>query len=367
MKVSIATSLATTVAFSAAGVSAFTVPHTIARHTLVQSPITTMKASLGADDDEVLRLQSMAAKLREEAATLEAQQKQERAQAAEKAFRKFDTNGDGEVSLEELKAALEKTFKMDLPEERVERLLQDFDKNGDGKLQPEEFVGVEQFRNRLEQLASEERRQALELQRAAQAEAELSEMIDSQLQLINDRTPTGTDKLVASLPYLFPLLDSFQYGRFLLAGQEENPAVLVFALLYSLYRAVPLSGFLTFFTLSGLANNLQINRLVRYNIRQAILLDIALITPAFFGAILAVLGLEPPLILVALGSSAAFATLVAVIGYATVSNLAGITPDKVPLISDAVTFQMPPSSDNLEFDVSTGMLVEKKKKDENEE
>jgi len=108
----------------------------------------------GADNDEIRRLQEMAAKLRQEAASLESQQQEERNEAAQKAFRKFDANGDGEVSIEELKAALEKTFKLDIPATRVERLMNDFDSNGDGKLQPSEFVGVDQFRNRLEQIAA---------------------------------------------------------------------------------------------------------------------------------------------------------------------------------------------------------------------
>lgn len=368
MKISATATLATAIVLSASSSAAFTVPRSAfgVRQTTAAShvPTTYLYSSPSDDEDEVQRLQTMAAKLRQEAASLEAQQQQERAQAAEKAFQKFDTNGDGQVSLEELKAALEKTFKMDLPEDRVERLMQDFDKNGDGVLQPEEFVGVDQFRNRLEQLASEERKKALDAQRAAQKEAEVSEMLESALETINDRPPTGTDKLVSVLPYLFPLLDGLNYGRFLLDGSDSNPVVIALAVLYTLYRAIPASGFICFIALSALGNNLSINRLVRFNIRQAILLDIALITPGFFGAILAVMGVTPPPVVTALGCDAAFLTMLAVIAYATVSNLVGATPDKVPLISEAVTMQMPPPTEDLEFDFTTGQFTEKKKDDE---
>ena len=114
-----------------------------------------LRVATNDDVDEVERLKSMAAKLRAEAASLEAEQQQEMADAAQRAFDKFDTNSDGEVSLQELKAGLEKAFKTELPDKRVAKLMEDFDKSGDGALQLDEFVTVEQFRNKLDSLARE--------------------------------------------------------------------------------------------------------------------------------------------------------------------------------------------------------------------
>jgi hypothetical protein len=65
-----------------------------------------------AQDNEIERLKKMAAKLRAEAAALEAEKAKQLAVAAENAFRKFDINLDGEVSLSELKAGLEKELKV---------------------------------------------------------------------------------------------------------------------------------------------------------------------------------------------------------------------------------------------------------------
>lgn len=363
MRYSSTTILATTVVLSANSVNAFTVPRTRfgVKQTTASNPIVGVAPLQSTTDDEVQRLQDMAAKLREEAASLEEKQKEERSTAAERAFRKFDTNNDGEVSMEELKAALEKTFKMEVPDDRVQRLMNDFDKNGDGKLQREEFVGVEQFRNRLEQIIADDRKQLLDAKRAAQKEAEVNKLIEAQLEMINDRTPTGTDKIVSCLPYLFPLMDGLTYGRFLFDGVDDNPVVLALAILYSMYRSVPFSGFIAFFGLSALSNNLSINRLTRYNIQQAIYLDIALFIPGFFGAILSVIGLNLPIVTQALGGSAIFLTLLAVIGYASVSSLFGVTPDKIPFISETVSNRMPPPADTLEFDVTTGQLVPKEK------
>ncbi len=65
-----------------------------------------------AQDSEIERLKRMAAKLRSEAAALEADKAKKLAEAAENAFQKFDANSDGEVTVEELKAGLEKALKV---------------------------------------------------------------------------------------------------------------------------------------------------------------------------------------------------------------------------------------------------------------
>ena len=301
--------------------------------------------TLSEAGSEVQRLKSMAAKLRAEASDLESQQVNERAKAKKMTFRQFDANNDGEVTLDELKAALEKNFKMELPEERVEKLMKDFDKSGDGKLQMDEFVGVEQFRNRLEFLVQDEKRKALEATKVTAKETEVSQLIESQLELINDKPPTGTDKIVSVLPYLFPLMDGLMYGQFLLNGSENNPAVAGLLVLYTLYRSIPFSGFLGFFALSSLSNNLSINRLVRYNAQQAIYLDIALFIPSVLAAVTAAassgLSLQLPPGIGELGSDAVFVTLMATLAYSAASSLSGRTPDKLPFISKAVNKRMP--------------------------
>jgi len=311
------------------------------------TPSASTSSSSSSDEasEEVQRLKAMAQKLRTEAANLEAQQANQRAKATERAFQQFDTNNDGEVTLDELKSALERTFQMELPDDRVKTLMSEFDKSGDGRLQKDEFVGVEQFRSRLEYLAAEEKRKALEATKNAQKEAEVSRAIESQLALINDKEPTGTDKIVSVLPYLFPLMDSILFGQYLFQGNENNPVVTGLAILYGIYRSIPLSGFLAFFGLSALSGNLSINRLIRFNMQQAIFLDVALFVPGVIGALTAAassgLGLQLPAGVGEIGSDAVFLTVLATIAYSTVSSLLGKTPDQVPLISKAVNNRLP--------------------------
>jgi len=310
-------------------------------------------------ETEVQRLKAMATKLRAEVAELESQQATERTKFTEQIFQEFDANNDGDVTLDELKAALERTFKMEIADERVETLMKDFDKSGDGKLQIDEMVSVEQFRNRLEYLVQDEKRKTSEAIRSAAKSAEVSELIESQLALINDRPPTGTDKAISVLPYLFPLMDGLMFGQFLLQD-VSNPVIGVIASIYVLYRSIPFSGVLTFFGLSAGSNNLSLNRLVRYNMQQAIYLDFALFIPGIVGAITAaaasgLFGYQLPPGIAEIGSDAVFLTLLATLGYSTVSSLLGAEPDKIPFISDAVNKRVP-SIDISMFD-SEGRFV----------
>ncbi|XP_012876468.1 PREDICTED: calcium-binding protein 2 [Dipodomys ordii] len=56
------------------------------------------------------------------------------------AFREFDTNGDGRISIGELRAALKALLGERLSQREVDEILQDMDLNGDGLVDFEEFV-----------------------------------------------------------------------------------------------------------------------------------------------------------------------------------------------------------------------------------
>lgn len=297
-------------------------------------------------DDEIERLKNMAAQLRAEASKLEAEKAESLAKAAEKAFKQFDTDGDGEISVSELKAGLEKVFKMEVSQKRAEQLMKAFDDSGDGALQLDEFVTENIFRNKLEAFVREEKELAAKAEQEAKLAAEAQALAEARMNFLNEKPPTNSDKLFSVLPYLFPLMDGLQYGRFIFAGDNQgNPIVIVLAILYALYRSIPLSGFVAFFALNFLSNNPSLNRLVRYNMQQAIFVDIALFFPGLISGLY-------QLILKGAGGTTApgfseifsdviFVTLIATLAYCSVSSLLGITPDKIPLISGAVTDRMP--------------------------
>ena len=315
------------------------------------STLAAVRSPSGADQ-EVERLKAMAAQLREEAAALERKQARDRAEATGRAFDRFDTDQDGELSLDELKVALEKTYKLEVPADQVERLMDAFDTNGDGRLQKDEFVGIEQFRNRLDAIANEKRQQEVAIRKSAQKEAEVAQLIEAQLDLINDKPPSTTDRLVSALPYLLPLMDGLSFGKYLLTGHEGNPLVGVLALLYTVYNSIPFSGFVAYFGLSALSGSLSVNRLVRYNAQQAVYLDLALFVPGLVatvvGAASAGLGLALPPALGEVSSDAVFVALVAAVGYAATSSLLGATPDRMPFLSERVNRRVP-AADTIQF------------------
>jgi len=300
-----------------------------------------------AQDNEIERLKRQAAKLRAEAASLEADKAKQLALAAEKAFNRFDVNSDGEVSLSELKLGLEKELKTEISEKRVTELMKIFDKSGDGALQLDEFVTVDRFRNQLEALAREEKRLAAEAEQERKRQEQEVLLGEAKLEFLNEKEPTMSDKVVSVLPYLFPLMDGLQYGRFLLGSDDAgaNPFVVILAVLYSLYRSIPFSGFVAFFALNILSGNPSINRLVRYNMQQAIYLDIALFFPSLLtglgGLIAQGAGFSVPSAVGELFSDVMFGTLLLTLAYCAVSSFIGKEPDSIPLISQAVKDRMP--------------------------
>ncbi|XP_034276155.1 calcium-binding protein 2 isoform X1 [Pantherophis guttatus] len=56
------------------------------------------------------------------------------------AFREFDTNGDGQISIAELREAMHKLLGQQLNYQEVDEIIQDVDLNGDGLVDFEEFV-----------------------------------------------------------------------------------------------------------------------------------------------------------------------------------------------------------------------------------
>jgi hypothetical protein len=288
------------------------------------------------------------------------------ADAAEKAFRQFDTDNDGNVGIAELKAGLEKVLKTELSEIRVKKIMEAFDATGDGALQIDEFVSIDKFRNRLEALVREEKENAMDAKKKAKIEEDVAAIAMARLELINDKPPTPADKVLSTIPYLFPLLDGLQFARVLIFSQDgstpvDNPIVAIVVILYALYRTIPFSGFIAFFALNFLSGNPRINRLIRFNMQQAIFVDIALFFPGLFSGISSLIagggGVQIPAAFGGVVDTAVFATLILTLTYAVASSLLGIMPDKIPIISKAALDRMP-SADMFTVD-KEGRIVPK--------
>jgi len=319
--------------------------------TQYRTPSTTFSLSMSDtsastdEDNEIARLKAMAQKLRAEAASLEAEQATQRANVARIAFEKFDDDSDGNISLKELKSGLEASLKTEISEARIQKLMNKFDMSGDGYLQLEEMVSVDQFRNQLEAFSREEKQMAKEAGLSAQKEEEEAKRIELRTELLNDKEPTQTDKVLSVLPPLFPLFDSIQFGRYFFIDHQDNAFLGLVGLAYGAYRSIPFSGFAAFIALNTLSNNPGLNKLIRFNMQQAIYLDIALFFPGLIGALIAAgssaAGFQIPEGIGQAGSTAIFGALVLLVTYSSISSLLGIKPDLIPFISPAVEDRMP--------------------------
>eukprot|EP00985_Skeletonema_marinoi_P005509 scaffold2388_cov201-Skeletonema_marinoi.AAC.7 len=67
-------------------------------------------------------------------------------------FMQFDSNGDGVVSIGELKEGLEKKLSLQLTQRQARKVMDLFDESQDGYLQEDEMVSLAQFRYRLQAL-----------------------------------------------------------------------------------------------------------------------------------------------------------------------------------------------------------------------
>lgn len=234
-----------------------------------------------------------------------------------------------------------------ISEEQATKLMQSFDTSGDGALQLDEFKGIEAFRKRLDTLLREEKQAAVDAQLAAKKAKAAAEQAEAIAELINNQPPTIADKFASLLPYFLPLLDALPYGANTLNSMnlEGNPAFGVLTVIYNLYQTIPFTGLIAFFFFSTLSTNLRLNRLVRFNIQQAIYLDISLIFPGLIGPLVtvtaSVLGFPIPAEFSTLAASATFFTFCAFLIYSVLSSLFGIEPDKIPFISAQVKKRVP--------------------------
>jgi len=175
-------------------------------------------------------------------------------------------------------------------------------------------------------------------------EEDAAKLLEEVKKLINDRTPTGSEKVIATLPYLLPLLDSLEFGKFILSGNGDNVFVGILALISTIYHSIPFSGLVAFFALSILSNNPRINSLIRFNMKQAIYIDIAISIPALLGAFASFLlsgVVQTPQAVSVLWNDTIFVTVAMLCLYGAASSLLGKTPDKIPFLSDFVSQRLP--------------------------
>lgn len=151
---------------------------------------------------------------------------------------------------------------------------------------------------------------------------------------------TISDRIFACLPYLLPVIEVFEFGRFLLA--QFPPLQVIFLPLIPLlkiYYGVRFAGIIIFFALFFLViRNEKISHFVRFNTMQAILLDIVIF---LFSILTDFVGLVPAGgFAIQTLSTTIFLGILGAVVYSIAQSLMGRYAE-IPAISDAVYMQLP--------------------------
>lgn len=342
-------------------------------------PADPLLESLQSEDfkmsSQVAYLNAQAAKLRAEAAELEAEEKKIMVGKLTEIFNAFDTNKDGQISLQELKEGLTKTLKKTVNEEQAKAIMKKFDVSGDGNLQLEEFRDIESFRGQFEKLLYEEQKAVTAAEMEAKIAKAAADRAESIAALINNKPPSAVDRVLSIVPFLLPFLDVLPYARFIITDYnlDNNPVVALAGFMFALYQTIPFAGLIAFFLFNILSTNLKLNRLVRYNIQLAIFLDISLIFPGIIGSISTAIaqsaGTPIPEVISTSSSNFTFVLYSITIVYAMISSLAGQEPDKVPFITERIKQRVPTTQEFQKMfeDYESAMNGELKRMKEDEE
>jgi len=147
-----------------------------------------------------------------------------------------------------------------------------------------------------------------------------------------EESPDVADRIAAIAPYFLPAADVFKYG----VDFYSNPVIggvaeLFFPLVQSLETSRWIS-FVLFIGMSSLTRNPNYPMFLRFNIQQALILDIALILVGLFGNLIPIPFLN----------DAIYVVTTAVLLYCIAFSALGKFPDQVPVLSDAAKMQIGP-------------------------
>lgn len=291
-------------------------------------------------EEEIATLKREAAALRAGVNELEQEKAEERVLERRRWFQIFDSDGSGSINLAGIRRGMKEYNGMELDEDRATQLLQAHDANQNGVLEFEEFDPTA-FQVTLERMWTEERaREETELQRQREEEArkEAQLKIEEYYTTLPGNQDTGlATRLSAVLAYALPLLDGLRFGL-PLAAVEPTIAPFLYGLLPALrlLNAIPFGQLLVFIGMQVGAANEELPSLLRYNLRQAVLLDIALIIPNIIvGSGMFPLDIDLPTTEMVLFSMVVFLPLLGLILYSTLCNLSGTAPRFIPYFSEA--------------------------------
>jgi uncharacterized membrane protein len=158
----------------------------------------------------------------------------------------------------------------------------------------------------------------------------------------NPSTPIP-DRIFSALAYLLPLTTGLEFATFLF---QQFPILQWLALpvipIVMLYQAVPFGSLILFIVLLFLVvRNERISRFIRFNVMQAIVLDIALVILNLVLSLLnPLMGVSQGFFFVETLTNTIFLGVLVAVGYGIYESVLGQYADKIPAISDTTNMQV---------------------------
>jgi len=155
----------------------------------------------------------------------------------------------------------------------------------------------------------------------------------------------GSDRLKACFPYLLPLIDGEQFGRYVFERVPLLGDVNDFLLgpFVHLQHNVPFFGvgFFVLLTLGTRFNTDTMSRNVRFSAQQAALIDVGLIVPELLGTAFSG-DAQLPRSVMEPCTNFVFYAYASTVMYCVYCNLRGKRPDQIPIISPAADMMTGP-------------------------
>ena len=234
--------------------------------------------------------------------------------------------------------------------EQAQRLVQALDLNGDGIIQPEEldFNSVQRllrdFRKEMQTKEEAERTAAFASKEEELLRKEWEEFLASRPPRNED---TGLLTRVGSLLACALPLTALRFGMFLFAAFPQiQPALDLLVVPAVLVNALPFGiGYLILFlAMQTLATNRDIPAPLRYNLRQAITLDIFLVFMSLVGGLVQgaalLLNAPLPLEIIGLASTSIYLGVTGACVYSIIASLVGKFPKGLGVITEVAEFQI---------------------------
>eukprot|EP00929_Paragymnodinium_shiwhaense_P055292 TRINITY_DN27709_c0_g1_i1.p1 TRINITY_DN27709_c0_g1~~TRINITY_DN27709_c0_g1_i1.p1 ORF type:complete len:382 (+),score=75.67 TRINITY_DN27709_c0_g1_i1:158-1303(+) len=288
-----------------------------------------VRASSSSDDASTLERE--AAKLRAEAMELEKSKAVDRRKARAEQLLGAG-NRAGSLDAAGLAKKLKEVEEVDFSEDEAKKLIAACSTKDTVCY---EDVESEAFEATFDKLAKEQglrlSAELAERQQQLAAEAEREKAMEAVTGLFSSKDAEGDIgvRITATLPYLLPLVDMLPYGIGL--AYLFPPIQILFIVaspLLALKNAIPFGTFIFLIGFQYLCRNEELPGLVRYNLRQATVLDILAILPSW---IIGFMGIRLPEGL----DMALFVLILFCLTYSLVLTALGKLPDGLGFVSDA--------------------------------